>query len=208
MVKAVRRKTVFLASETTRGLARWVFSLLFLTALILLPACESRGPAVASEDRGAYLVGLLGCGQCHTDGALLGNPSGVPLAGSTIGIAVSAYVEGEPPAVVFPGNLTPDIETGIGDWSEEALLDALRHGRRMDWTPLSPVMPWQAYGNLETEDLKAIARFLLSQKPVRNRVPEATPPGVGTASPYVRIGVYLYDGVDQPESVYSPSEAG
>ncbi|MEM1436610.1 MAG: cytochrome c [Pseudomonadota bacterium] len=208
MASAVQQKTVFPVTTACGALPRWVLALLFPAALILLPACESQGPAVTKEDRGAYLVGLLGCGRCHTDGALLGSPSGVPLAGSTIGIAVSAYVEGEPPAVVFPGNLTPDVETGIGDWSEDALLEALRHGRSIDWTPLSPVMPWRAYANLETEDLQAIARFLLSQKPVRNRVPQATAPGVGTSSPYVRIGIYLYDGADQPESVYSPSEAG
>lgn len=182
--------------------------LLLVSAAIILPACEAQQRVSTSNDRGAYLVGMLGCGQCHTDGALLGNPTGIPLAGSTVGIAVSAYVEGEPPAVVFPGNLTPDVETGIGGWSEDALMDALRHGRRVDWAPLSPVMPWQAYGNLETSDLRAIARYLLNQQPVRNRIPEATDPGVRTAAPYVRIGVYLYDGDTRPESVYSPAEAG
>lgn len=182
----------------------WACALVAATGA--LAACESPGVRPDPLDRGAYLVGLLGCGQCHTDGALLGKPQGSPLAGSRIGVAVSEWVEGQSPAVVFPGNLTPDVETGIGGWSRDAVVDALRHGRAKDWRPLNPVMPWLAYGNLMTEDLYLIADYLLSQRPVRRKVPAAVAPGTATASPYVRIGVYLFNQSNQPEGVYRPAE--
>lgn len=204
MCSAIQRMNELRAAAPRKGLPPWVLLLLLAAMPLLFSACANSAPEQPERERGAYLVGLLGCGQCHTDGALLGNPTGMPLAGSSIGIAVSAALDGEPPAVVFPGNLTPDVDTGIGGWSEDSLMNALRHGRRNDWAPISPVMPWQAYANLETADLRAIARFLLSQPAVRNRVPQATDPGIASRAPYVRIGVYLYDEAGRQDRVYLP----
>lgn len=195
------------SSRSGTGRRRQVLRAALLAATATLAACESPGTRPDPLDRGAYLVGLLGCGQCHTDGALLGQPQGSPLAGSRTGIAVSEWVDGQSPAVVFPGNLTPDVETGIGSWSRDAVVGALRHGRRKDWTALNPVMPWLAYGNLVTEDLYLIADYLLSQRPVRRKVPGAVAPGTPTAAPYVRIGVYLYNQSHRPDGVYRPAES-
>ncbi|MGB5721985.1 MAG: hypothetical protein WBM34_14940, partial [Woeseiaceae bacterium] len=73
----------------------------------------------ARVERGEYLVELLGCGSCHTDGALIGDPDfDRPLAGSRTGIAYANPLGEENPGVVFPSNITPEDETGIGKWTD------------------------------------------------------------------------------------------
>lgn len=72
---------------------------------------------VDEEDarKGRYLVGLLGCASCHTDGALIGKPDPAKtLAGSSIGIAHSNPMINPFPGAVYPPNLTPDEATGLG----------------------------------------------------------------------------------------------
>ncbi len=79
--------------------------------------------------RGRYLVGLLGCGSCHTDGALLGAPDPDRLlAGSSTGIAYTNPLQDSNPGVVYPANLTPDLETGLGSWTMERLITMIRVG--------------------------------------------------------------------------------
>jgi len=76
-------------------------------------------------ERGEYLVELLGCGSCHTDGALEGAPRmDKALAGSGIGIAYMNPFGNDRPGVVYPPNITPDPETGIGDWSDQQIAEA------------------------------------------------------------------------------------
>ena len=80
-------------------------------------------------ERGEYLVELLGCGGCHTDGALEGAPRmDRALAGSGIGIAYMNPFGNDRPGVVYPPNITPDSETGIGDWSDTQIAAAVRAG--------------------------------------------------------------------------------
>ncbi|MDM7914487.1 MAG: diheme cytochrome c-553, partial [Candidatus Eisenbacteria bacterium] len=80
-------------------------------------------------------------------------------------------------------NLTPDDETGIGVWTEDAFLKAFETGLHMGvGRPILPPMPVQNYRQLPPEDLKAIFAYLKSLPPVRNAVPEpvmAAPPAGG-----------------------------
>ena len=70
-------------------------------------------------------------------------------------------------------NLTPDKNTGIGIWTEEMFLSALKTGRHMGVSrPILPPMPWQAFRNLSDADLKAIFSYLRTIKPVHNRIPD------------------------------------
>jgi hypothetical protein len=82
-----------------------------------------------------------------------------------------------PWGVSFSANLTPDDNTGIGVWTEEMFVQALREGKHMgNGRPILPPMPWPAYGRKTEEDLKAIFAYLTSLKPIVNRVPDPIPP--------------------------------
>jgi mono/diheme cytochrome c family protein len=142
-------------------------------------------------ERGEYLVELLGCGACHTEGALEGVPDfDKALAGSSIGIAFSSPLGEERPGIVFPPNLTPDEETGIGLWSDRQIENAIRVGVGRHSGRKIAVMPWQGYTRMQPEDVEAIVAYLRSIKPVSHKVPDEVKPGVTTEHPFVYFGVY------------------
>ncbi len=142
-------------------------------------------------DRGRYLVGLLGCGSCHTDGSLVGSPDDSRLlAGSSTGIAYTSPFVDDNPGVVYPANLTPDMETGLGAWTMERLVTMIRVGTTEHSASSIPVMPWPAYASITNEDALAIAAYLKSLEPVRHRVPANVAPGRTATAPYVHFGVY------------------
>jgi mono/diheme cytochrome c family protein len=127
--------------------------------------------------RGKYLVTVASCTDCHTPGHLLGKPDMTRyLGGSDVGFEI-------PGLGVFHGrNLTPDKQTGLGNWSSEEIVTALRTGVRPDGRQLAPIMPWQAFSRLTDEDAYAIAAYLKSLPPVPNKVlgpfgPNETPTG-------------------------------
>jgi len=141
--------------------------------------------------RGEYLVELLGCGVCHTDGALIGEPDmDKSLAGSRIGIAYTNPLQDRYPAVVYPPNITPDEETGIGRWSDKQIVDAIRAGIGRHGDRRIMVMPWQGYAQISNDDVYAIVGYLRSIDAVRHRVPDAVPAGTMAGSPFVHFGVY------------------
>ena len=141
--------------------------------------------------RGKYLVALLGCGSCHTDGALVGevNPSRL-LAGSSVGIAYTSPFVDDDPGVVFPPNLTPDLETGLGAWTMPRLVRMIRQGTTEHSTRNLPVMPWPAFAGITDDDAFAIAAYLKSLAPVRHVVPANVAEGQATDEPYIHFGVY------------------
>jgi len=141
--------------------------------------------------RGEYLVELLGCGSCHTDGALIGRPDmSRALAGSRIGIAYTNPLEDPDPGIVFPPNITPDNETGIGRWSEQQVVDAVRTGLGRHAGRRIRVMPWQGYARISEEDAWAIVGYLKNLDPVRHRVPDDVSAGSPTRDDYVHFGIY------------------
>lgn len=141
--------------------------------------------------RGQYLVGLLGCGSCHTNGALVGTPNMQQLmAGSDTGIAWSNPLANRNPGIVYPANLTPDIETGIGSWSVQDIVRMVQTGFSKHGGQTLPVMPWPSYANIHAEDATAIAAYLKSLPAVKHRVPANVGQGERARSPYVHFGVY------------------
>lgn len=151
------------------------------------------GEAFTEEQvaRGRYMVGLLGCGSCHTDGALIGQPDQTRLlAGSGIGIAYSNPLAMRHPGVVYPANITPDMETGIGEWSTAQIVAMLRTGMDNHSSQSLPVMPWPAYARIDDTDAQAIAAYLKSLAPVRHAVPANVSPGRPARAPFVHFGVY------------------
>ena len=159
------------------------------------PATVQTAPATAANDEkslhGRYLVQILGCGTCHSDGALVGELRVERmLAGSSVGIAYSNPLENDKPAIVFPSNLTPDIETGIGGLSEQALVALLRDGSNRHGGPKLMVMPWPAYAVLSDDDALDIAAYLRSLPAVSHKVPDRVSAGESTQNGYVHFGVY------------------
>jgi mono/diheme cytochrome c family protein len=135
----------------------------------------------ALRERGRYLVTVMDCTGCHTPGALMGQPDASRyLAGSSIGFQ-------GPAGTVYPPNLTPDPQTGLGAWSDEAILAAVRTGRRPDGRALAPVMPWPSYASLTEDDGEAVVAYLRSLAPVSHKAPEPVPAGVEPRAPYLRL---------------------
>lgn len=119
--------------------------------------------------RGKYLVqGLLGCEDCHTesDWTQHGAPhlAAKELAGQIFPLP------GFPGSLVAP-NLTPDPETGAGNWTDDQIARAIREGIKHDGTTLFPIMPYGGYKELSDEDLASVVAYLRSLSPVRNLLP-------------------------------------
>ena len=149
-------------------------------------------------ERGRYLVSAMGCHDCHTPWkpgpqgpepdmtrALTGHPSDLVMPPPPklpegpwlwMGAATNTAFAG-PWGVSFTANLTPDPETGLGQWTEEMFITAIRTGRQQGkGRPILPPMPWPMIRNLTDEDLRSIFSYLQSLKPVHNRVPQPIDP--------------------------------
>ncbi len=133
-------------------------------AALALTACGQGGTDKIAH--GKYLVDVIACDGCHTPGALIGKPDASRfLAGSEVGFFI-------PDAGYFYApNLTSDEASGLGKWSEDDIVTALRTGKRPDGRVLSPIMPWQSFATLTDEDAHAIAAYLKSLAPISNKAP-------------------------------------
>jgi mono/diheme cytochrome c family protein len=134
-----------------------------LTILVSLAISCVSASAETLLERGSYLVNaVMGCDGCHTPRT----PStGLALekrfSGGTVLFDLPAYT-------VRGSNITPDHETGIGDWSEEDLKRALIDGVRPNGVPLAPSMPFAFYKVLTPRDLDAVVAYVRSVAPIRN----------------------------------------
>ncbi len=118
---------------------------------------------------GDYLVNhIMGCTDCHTP---VDPATGAPILDKFLG-GGQPY-EG-PWGIVYGGNITPDPETGLGQWSAEDIKRALIAGIRRDGRRLA-IMPWEVYKNLNGEDVDAVIAYLQKGVPaVSNEVPAST----------------------------------
>jgi len=145
-------------------------------------SCTTQQPAAgmtAAEKlaRGEQLSWTSGCNDCHTPGSLYGAPDTTRmLSGSELGW------EG-PWGVTYPRNLTPDMATGIGSWSEADIVAAIRAGHRPDKSPILPPMPWTTFAYLSDEDAFALAAFIKSLPPIAHKLPDRVPPGGKATGP-------------------------
>lgn len=181
-----------------------------VTSLVVLLAGSSAaapksGAASARIRRGEHLVTIGGCNDCHTPWKmgpngpendrtrlLSGHPQDLAIAappppgpGPWL-VAVTGTFTGwsGPWGVSFSSNLTPDPETGLGKWTEQNFIEAMRTGRHMGrGRPILPPMPWPGISQMTDEDLKATFAYLRSIPPIQNRVPDPLPPGPGAAPP-------------------------
>jgi mono/diheme cytochrome c family protein len=141
-------------------------ALMLAVPLVMGPSPEPSQASPNQLARGGYLVPFGGCIDCHTPGYFFGKPDMArALAGSEVGFEIPGL------GVFYGPNLTPDTETGLGDWSKQQIVTALQTGKRPDGRMLAPIMPWRAFAKLTRGDANAIAAYLKSLAPITNRVP-------------------------------------
>jgi hypothetical protein len=197
----MNKRYLFRVSLVVSGL-----SLALYGAAFAAKAKDAKGKgkdAKAVEDpvaRGRYLVSFAGCNDCHTPWVFnkeLGMPvpdhtrflSGHPAGGpepqgkvdpktdlAFIGATFTAFKM--PFGTIYSANLTPDKETGIGNWSEEMFLGVFKKGLHMgaEGRPVLPPMPWQEYRNMTDDDLKAMFAFLKTVPAIHNPVADPKVP--------------------------------
>ena len=166
------------------------------------PKLNSQQALQAAIKKGEHLVAVSGCEDCHTPWKI--GPKGIPMPDMSRQLSGSPAAA-EPPkfkippgymvenilthastgpwGTSFPANLTPDKKTGIGNWSFQEFANVIRTGKyQAEWSgkgtgrPLMPPMPWQDYAQYSTQDLHDIYDYLMSLKPVSNKVPPYVPP--------------------------------
>lgn len=120
--------------------------------------------------RGKYLVeGVVGCFDCHAQ--LDGEPqSGKAPLVSHKGAGHVMVNQGG--FVLAAPNITPDVETGAGNWTDDQFARAIREGIGHDGRTLFPIMPYGDYRNLSDEDLASVIVYIRSLEPVRNELPK------------------------------------
>ena len=119
--------------------------------------------------RGTYLMEyLLACNHCHSapDTERYGMPLPAGASPVTGGIVLDRSFTGFPGVVQAP-NITPDVETGIGSWTDGELIRAIREGVKRDGTTIFPMMPYTELRALSDEDVRSVVVYLRSQKPIR-----------------------------------------
>jgi mono/diheme cytochrome c family protein len=184
-----------------------------ITCLLLLilscekeaPKTDSASPQMAEQStesviaQGKYLIGIMGCNDCHSPKAMGENGpevipelmlSGYPSDRPVVNFDSELIKEGfgmfypdltaaaGPWGVSFAANLTPD-QTGLGSWTEEQFKKALTQGKFKgldDGRMLLPPMPWFNYIEMKEEDIHAMFTYLQSIPPVANIVPAPVSP--------------------------------
>jgi mono/diheme cytochrome c family protein len=116
--------------------------------------------------RGAYLVTVVGCADCHTPQA-----KGQPIRGLEF---AGGFILDGPWGRVASANITPD-PSGISYYDEALFLEMVRTGY-VKARKINQIMPWEDYRNLTDEDLKAIFAYIHTLQPVKHRVDNSEPP--------------------------------
>jgi mono/diheme cytochrome c family protein len=136
-------------------------------------------PTAARLERGRYIVeGPAHCFQCHSE-VNWEAPGAQPKAGRKAGGTV--FPEKGMEWLVAP-NISPDVETGSGTWTDEQFARAIREGIGHDGRRLFPMMPYMNFREMSDEDLASVIVYVRSLQPVRNTLPKATLPDVVKAS--------------------------
>lgn len=193
-----------------------LLSFISCALIVFFQACSSAAPDEKTKDnsteqnlenreeliqRGEYLVGIMGCNDCHSpkimgekgpeiipELALSGYPANRPVVQFDSKLIAEGFgmfypdltAAAGPWGVSFAANITPH-ETGIGNWSEEQFKRALKEGKAKgleNGRMLLPPMPWINYTQMSDADLHAVYTYLMSINPVENLVPQPIPPSV------------------------------
>jgi mono/diheme cytochrome c family protein len=140
-------------------------------------------------ERGEYLARAADCMVCHT-------AAGDKEYAGGLGFKL-------PFGTLYSTNITPDKETGIGNYSDQEFLAAVQHGKRRDGAMLYPAMPYTSYTYLSDADTLDIKAYLFSLPPARVPAPPNT-----LAFPFnQRWAMLFWSMVFSPNTRYTPNTA-
>jgi mono/diheme cytochrome c family protein len=140
-----------------------------VACVLLLAACG--GAMAGAIEHGDYLVNtIMACGNCHSPRDAEGRTIADKAFSGGLTFTTPAFIATAP-------NITPDVETGIGSWSDAEIKRALTQGIRPDHgrlagVPLAAIMPANFYRALLADDLDAVVAYLRTVKPIRSESPE------------------------------------
>ena len=131
-----------------------------LVVLTALAAGLLAGPAAGATPqeiaRGKYVFGATGGCGCHTDPKIKQlNAGGRKYEGAF--------------GTVYSSNITPDPETGLGRWTDDQIIAAIRLGRRPDGGRLVPVHPYPTFNGMAEEDVRAVVAYLRTLPPIKRK---------------------------------------
>jgi hypothetical protein len=156
-------------------------------------------------ERGRYIAtALSGCLDCHSPHDW--NAPGTPYIAGMVGAGEIMPEPNLPGRIVAP-NLTPDLETGAGRWTDDQLARAIREGIGHDGRALFPMMPYTDYREMSDEDLASVVVYFRSLPPVRHQLPRSE---IIFPVKYLIRGVPqpLNSPVPEPPSTLEPSKRG
>jgi mono/diheme cytochrome c family protein len=161
--------------------ARWIAAASALAAVLVaavffvLTAAHPSGWVLPTHTpdsaNGEMLYHAGGCFACHHP------PSGTDDSGLPTGEAAFST----PIGTLYPGNITPDPDTGIGRWTAEEFLDAMTDGVSPDHRHYFPAFPYTSYRNMRVEDLLDLRAYLSSVPAVQSSRRDADVPVIGLA---------------------------
>jgi cytochrome c5 len=139
-----------LASTEKKKEFRWVNPLIDGYYPEYPPTKPATGEKQKLIERGEYLAKLGDCISCHTN-----VKAGTPAYAGTLPIDT-------PFGTIYSLNITPDKDTGIGDWSEEDFITAVKHGRDPKGRNYFPVFPYVYFANITDDDARALYHYFMS----------------------------------------------
>ena len=152
---------------------RWLWVII---GFFLLDFADASSPVPDGNltKKGQYVFAMAGGCACHSE------PKGLQNAG--------ARPFPIPFGTLYSTNITPDKATGLGDWTDQQIRDAIFKGVRRDGSLLLPVMPYEKYSGMAEDDLKALIAYVRTLKPAHKATPE-----LKSWAPFARsIGARLY----------------
>ena len=198
-------------------IARFLVIPTVLLSVVTFSVATAATTDIKLLERGKYLMNsIVACGNCHIARGEQGQPLlDRGLSGGT--------VFDEEPFKAYAPNITPDMETGIGKWSDAQLVKAIREGIRPDGSIIGPPMPIAFYRDMADGDVKAIVAYLRAQSAVKNTVPKSEyriklPPNYGppikgpVTAPVLkdtlRYGAYLAGALGHCLDCHTPRDNG
>ncbi len=148
------------------------------------------GSAQDARERGEYLVRHVAlCVECHTERLASGKFDETRLLAG-VRDAFDLEPEDDARGALHARNLTPDPETGLGEWSDDEIRNAFQHGMARDGRVLHSTMPYWIYHAMTNEDADAVVEFLRALPAIEHELPDRQPLSVEPQEPY-----HLPDGV-------------
>ena len=142
----------------------------------------------ANLENGHLLYNIGGCISCHADA------NGAPAGGKPLQTPIGT---------LYPPNLTPDSETGLGKWTEVDFVNAMQKGLSPNSQHLIPAFPYTSYAHMKVEDVLDIKAYLATLPAVKNQ----TPPHEVAFQPIIRRGLGLWKWVGLNETKWQPDAA-